>query len=96
MSLLDVYVILGYYDTATKHKTRKDKITAQKFNSNYIKNKINEIKNYHSSALHWNLKEIRESLPTLIAGFFQSQYQNVLPSPPTPLPQEREAFFPNN
>ncbi len=66
MSLLDVYVILGYYDNAIKHKTRKDKITNQKFNRNYINNKINEIKNYHSSALHWNLKEIRESLPSLI------------------------------
>ena len=40
-SLLDVYVILGYYDNAIKHKTRKDKITNQKFNNNYINQKIN-------------------------------------------------------
>lgn len=43
MSLLDVYVILGYYDSATKHKTRQDKITNQKFNSDYINQKIDEI-----------------------------------------------------
>ncbi|MTF37432.1 hypothetical protein [Cyanobacterium aponinum] len=76
MSLLDVYVILGYYDSATKHKTRQDKITNQKFNSGYINSKINEIKNYHSSALHWNLKEIRESLPSLIDNVKDS-YQNI-------------------
>lgn len=76
MSLLDVYVILGYYDNAIKHKTRKNKITNQQFNSNYINQKINEIKHYHSSALHWNLKEIRESLPSLIDKVKKS-YQDI-------------------
>lgn len=33
MSLLDVYVLLAYYETAEKHRTRADKITNQKFNS---------------------------------------------------------------
>ena len=58
MSLLDVYVILWYYDNAEKHKTRTDKITNQKFNNEYILSRIKEIENYHSSALHWNLKEL--------------------------------------
>jgi ferredoxin-NADP reductase len=31
-----------------------------------LKSKIIEISNYHSSALHWNLKEIKETLPGLI------------------------------
>jgi len=66
MSLLDVYVILAYYNSAEKHKTRKHKITNQKFDNDFIINKINEIENYHSSALHWNLKEINDNLPTLI------------------------------
>ena len=30
MSLLDVYVILAYYETAEKHRSRPDKITNQK------------------------------------------------------------------
>ena len=66
MSLLDVYVILGYYNSAEKHKTRKNKITNQKFDNEFITNKIKEIESYHSSALHWNLKEIKDNLPTII------------------------------
>jgi hypothetical protein len=66
MSLLDVYVILAYYNSAEKHKTRKNKITNQKFDNNFIISKIKEIENYHSSALHWNLKEINDNLPSII------------------------------
>ena len=60
MSLLDVYVILAYYETAEKHRSRAGKITNQKFNNDFILNKITEISNYHSSALHWNLKELKD------------------------------------
>ena len=66
MSLLDVYVILAYYEEADKHPTRVNKITNQKFNNHYILSKIAEISHYHSSALHWNLKEIKDSFPSLI------------------------------
>ncbi|OOP55841.1 MAG: hypothetical protein AYP45_12485 [Candidatus Brocadia carolinensis] len=66
MSLLDVYVILAYYIDADKHRTRFNKITNQKFDNDYVKTKLSEISNYHSSALHWNLKEIKETLPLLI------------------------------
>lgn len=76
MSLLDVYVVLSYYQKADKHKIRSNKITNQKFDNNHIKNKIIEISNYHSSALHWNLKEIKESLPNLIDKTKKS-YQNL-------------------
>lgn len=66
MSLLDVYVILAYYNSAEKHKTRNNKITNQKFDNEFVISKIKEIANYHSSALHWNLKEINDNLPSLI------------------------------
>lgn len=66
MSLLNVYVILAYYNKAQIHSTRKNKITNQKFDNDYIKKKINEIRSYHSSALHWNMKEVEETLPILI------------------------------
>lgn len=66
MSLLDVYMIFAYYHKAEKHKTRPDKITNQEFDNKYILDKISEIGSYHSSALHWNLKEIKECLPDLI------------------------------
>ncbi len=66
MSLLDVFVVFTYYETAEKHKTRENKITNQQFDNDLVKRKISEIKNYHSSALHWNLKEIEQSFPKLI------------------------------
>ena len=66
MSLFDVYVVLGYYIDADRHKTRINKITNQQFDNSYIVSKLIEISNYHSSALHWNLKEIKNTLPTLI------------------------------
>ncbi len=65
MSLLDVYVILAYYETAEKHRSRINKITNQKFNSEFVQNKIKGISNYHSSALHWNLKKLKNISQTL-------------------------------
>jgi len=76
MSLLDVFVIFAYYHKAEKHPTRKNKITNQQFNNELIKNKINEIKDYHSSALHWNLKEIEKTFPELIQKA-KSAYRNI-------------------
>ena len=54
-SLLDVFVIFAYYNKAEK---ANNKITNQQFDNGYVITKINEIKNFHSSALHWNLNEI--------------------------------------
>jgi hypothetical protein len=59
MSLLDVYIILAYYETAEKHRLRAGKITNQRFNNEFVRAKIEEISTYHSSALHWNLKELK-------------------------------------
>jgi len=67
MSLLDVYVILAYYDEAEVNKRFKGKITNQKFNNRYVKSKIKEISNYHSSALHWNLNEIKTNLSNIVS-----------------------------
>lgn len=66
MSLLDIFVVFSYYSYAEKHPTRKNKITHQLIDNDWVKQKINEIKTYHSSALHWNLKEIEKSFPELI------------------------------
>lgn len=60
MSLLEVFVIPSYYNDAAKHRTRTGKISVQKFDNAYVLAKIREIASFHSSALHWNLKELRE------------------------------------
>jgi len=63
MSLLDVFVIFAYYSNAEK---AKNKITNQQFDNKYILSKIKEIEQYHSSALHWNLNELKNNLHKII------------------------------
>ncbi len=58
MSLLGVYVIIGYYVDAERSTRYRHKITNQRFDTKYIKQKINEILSYQSDALHWNLAQI--------------------------------------
>lgn len=72
MSLLDVYVILAYYTSATKNR---NKIKRQKYDSDYILSKIKEIKQYHSSSLHWNLNELKTNLHYVIDKAKSSYHQ---------------------
>ena len=58
MSLLGVYVIIGYYTDAERSTRYRHKITSQRFDTKYIKQKINEILSYQSDALHWNLSQV--------------------------------------
>lgn len=64
MSLLNVFVIIGYYETAEKsmrsNQDVKHKITNQILNYQYIYQQLNKLQNYHSSALHWNLKQMEQ------------------------------------
>ena len=58
MSLLGVYVILGYYAEATPNINYGNKITNQVFSFPEIKRQIEELLSYQSDALHWNLSRI--------------------------------------
>jgi hypothetical protein len=58
MNLLNVYIVLAYYETAEKSykkgQENKNKLTNQKFNNEFVKAQIQEILQYRQSALHWN------------------------------------------
>lgn len=58
MSLLGVYVILGFYTEATPNINYRNKITNQGFSFPEIKTEIEELLSYQSDALHWNLSQI--------------------------------------
>ncbi len=73
MSLLDVFVIFAFYDKAEK---KGQKITNQQFDNEYVLSKIKEIEQYHSSALHWNLNEIKRNLHSII-DTVKSSYSNI-------------------
>jgi len=58
MSLLGIYVIIAYYNEAEPSKRYKNKITNQRFDTNYLKEQIKNILSYQSDALHWNIAHI--------------------------------------
>src|SRR3989344_6161045 len=58
MSLLGIYVIIGYYDDAIRNPEYKNKITEQRFDINYIRSQMNNLLSYQSDALHWNLLQV--------------------------------------
>ncbi|GAB4328786.1 MAG: hypothetical protein Kow00117_15070 [Phototrophicales bacterium] len=54
MNLANVYIILAYYDSAVAKTSRPGKITKQRLNADYIRHKLDEIRQYQQTALHWN------------------------------------------
>lgn len=76
MSLLDVYVVLAYYNDAKRYGSRANKIKGQLFDNYFIMAKIQQIESYQSSALHWNINEIKKNLPNLIEKVLQG-YRNI-------------------
>lgn len=60
MSLLGIYVIIGYYNKAEKAVCYKNKVTNQEFDYAYLKKKLFELRGCKSDALHWNLKQLSE------------------------------------
>jgi hypothetical protein len=76
MSLLGVYVILGYYKKAVKSSDYKHKITEQEFDYKYLKGRIDELSQYKLDALHWNLNELNKNL-LKVANLSKSRYTKI-------------------
>jgi VWFA-related protein len=57
LNLLDVHVVLAYYNEATKNVKRPDQITNQKFDKDFIASKLKEIENFDGSPSDWNERE---------------------------------------
>lgn len=58
MNLLNVYIVLAYYESASKNNSAsqkdRNKLTSQKLNNDIVKEQIAQIARYKQSALHWN------------------------------------------
>jgi hypothetical protein len=80
MNLLNVYIVLGYYDKADKNTTEKqinkEKLTNQKFKNDFVKEQIQEIVEYRQSALHWN-KNLFEDRFLDIFTLAMDSYSNI-------------------
>jgi len=75
MSLLNVYVILGYYQSAKKNPHYENKITNQVMDYKYLREQLDSLIDYKSSALHWNLSQLENSLQVIKKC--KSSYQNI-------------------
>ncbi len=60
LSLLDVHIVLAYYETAVKNVKKADKITSQKFDNTYVLSRLNEIFSFKGTAREWNEREAKE------------------------------------
>ena len=58
MNLLNIYIILAYYDHASKNmhslQVNKQKLTNHKYNESIVREQLLKISHYKQSALHWN------------------------------------------
>lgn len=60
MNLLNIYIILAWYENAEKKPDSDNLITNQKFNNEFIKQKILEITKSKMTALHWNTEHFEK------------------------------------
>lgn len=54
MNLLNVYIVLAYYESAKKNSKYENKLTAFRYDADIVNEQIAEITRYKQSALHWN------------------------------------------
>ncbi len=60
MNLLNVYIILAWYDNAERKPDTTDRITNQTLNAESVREKMLEVSRHQASALHWNTNHFKE------------------------------------
>jgi hypothetical protein len=60
LSLLDVQVVLAYYDEAEKNTKRNDQITKQKLDNTYILSRLKEVFEFKGTPREWNEREAKQ------------------------------------
>lgn len=80
MSLLGIYVIIGFYDAAelnTRNSRKPNKITNQKLNNAYISDQLLHLSRYHHDALHWNLNQLEQNNLIRLTNLARHAYENI-------------------
>ncbi len=54
MNLLNIYIILAWYEDAERKPSTTDRITNQILNAKSVREKLLEVSQYRMTALHWN------------------------------------------
>ncbi|MBC8099230.1 MAG: hypothetical protein H7Y11_07285, partial [Armatimonadetes bacterium] len=72
MSLLDIFIVLAWYEDAQRKPGLKELITSQKLNSQHVQHQLVEISRYHLSALHWNTSHFEREFQPVYRQAVQS------------------------
>ena len=82
MNLLNIYIILAWYEDAERKPNTTDRITNQILNSESVREKLLEVSRYQMTALHWNTTHFEKDFESIylnaVAGYKKiSQEKNV-------------------
>ena len=82
MNLLNIYIILAWYEDAERKPGTTDRITHQILNVESVREKLFEVSRYQMSALHWNTTHFEKDFESIylnaIDGYKKiSQKENV-------------------
>ena len=75
MNLMNVHIVLAWYEDASK-VDMKEKITDQVLNVESVKEKLIEISQFHSNALHWNTNHFENDFERIYLNAVES-YQRI-------------------
>ena len=65
MNLLDIYIILAWYEDAERKPGTTDRITNQILNVESVREKLLEVSQYRMSALHWNTTHFEKDFESI-------------------------------
>ena len=97
MNLLNIYIILAWYEDAKIKPGTTDRITDQILNAEGVREKLLEVSRYQMTALHWNTthfeKDFESTYLNAVAGYKKiSQVKNVAVHSPKNHLQTLEKF----
>ncbi len=65
MNLLNIYIILAWYEDAEKKPGTTDRITNQILNAEGVRKKLREVSQYQMTALHWNTTHFEKDFESI-------------------------------
>ena len=65
MNLLNIYIILAWYEDAERKPGTTDRITDQILNAEGVRKKLREVSQYQMTALHWNTTHFEEDFESI-------------------------------
>ena len=97
MNLLNIYIILAWYEDAKRKPNTTDRITNQILNAENVRKKLLEVSRYQMTALHWNTTHFENDFEPIylnaVAGYKKiSREENVAVHSPTNHLQTLEKF----